>query len=226
MQKSLIAALLATTCASGFFISAAQAGTIPTVITYPSVGTINSKTYTFTATSIGQVDAYFVGSSASDTDEMYTSFGGGAFTASSPVTDNTGVTDGEMFDLGNATSVGEILTFELINSNTGTHLFSSPGSNPDGDQHVWSSVCSGSSSSVGGCGDSGRSAGVFLAWGGLTRAQSRARDYNGLEVVLTNVALTTTPLPATFPLFATGLGLTGLFGWRRKRKIGASIAAA
>jgi hypothetical protein len=27
-----------------------------------------------------------------------------------------------------------------------------------------------------------------------------------------------TPLPATLPLFATGLGALGLFGWRRKRK--------
>jgi hypothetical protein len=27
-----------------------------------------------------------------------------------------------------------------------------------------------------------------------------------------------TPLPAALPLFATGLGAMGLFGWRRKRK--------
>jgi len=27
-----------------------------------------------------------------------------------------------------------------------------------------------------------------------------------------------TPLPATLPLFATGLGAFGLLGWRRKRK--------
>jgi hypothetical protein len=27
-----------------------------------------------------------------------------------------------------------------------------------------------------------------------------------------------TPLPATLPLFATGLGVMGLFGWRKKRK--------
>lgn len=33
----------------------------------------------------------------------------------------------------------------------------------------------------------------------------------------------TTPLPATMPLFATGLGAMGLFGWRRKRK---SVAVA
>jgi hypothetical protein len=33
-----------------------------------------------------------------------------------------------------------------------------------------------------------------------------------------------TPLPAALPLFATGLGLVGMFGWRRKRKIGAATA--
>jgi len=27
-----------------------------------------------------------------------------------------------------------------------------------------------------------------------------------------------TPLPAALPLFATGLGAMGLFGWRRKRR--------
>jgi len=35
----------------------------------------------------------------------------------------------------------------------------------------------------------------------------------------------TTPLPAALPLFATGLGAMGLFGWRRKRKASAAIAA-
>jgi len=35
-----------------------------------------------------------------------------------------------------------------------------------------------------------------------------------------------TPLPAALPLFATGLGALGLFGWRRKRKNGAATAAA
>jgi len=36
---------------------------------------------------------------------------------------------------------------------------------------------------------------------------------------------TTTPLPATLPLFAGGLGAMGLLGWRRKRKNGAPLAA-
>jgi hypothetical protein len=36
----------------------------------------------------------------------------------------------------------------------------------------------------------------------------------------------TTPLPAALPLFASGLGALGLFGWRRKRKGAATNAAA
>jgi len=35
-----------------------------------------------------------------------------------------------------------------------------------------------------------------------------------------------TPIPAALPLFATGLGAMGLFGWRRKRKSAATLAAA
>ena len=33
-----------------------------------------------------------------------------------------------------------------------------------------------------------------------------------------------TPLPAALPLFATGLGALGLFGWRRKKKAAALAA--
>jgi PEP-CTERM motif len=34
------------------------------------------------------------------------------------------------------------------------------------------------------------------------------------------------PLPAALPLFASGLGMLGLLGWRRKRKSAAAVAAA
>jgi hypothetical protein len=40
-----------------------------------------------------------------------------------------------------------------------------------------------------------------------------------------NFAVTATPLPATLPLFATGLGAMGLLGWRRRRKNTPAIAA-
>jgi len=38
-------------------------------------------------------------------------------------------------------------------------------------------------------------------------------------------AVTATPLPAAAPLFASGLGAMGVFGWRRKRKNTAVLAA-
>jgi hypothetical protein len=40
--------------------------------------------------------------------------------------------------------------------------------------------------------------------------------YPSGDVVLGSVS--TTPLPAAFPLFGTALGMMGLLGWRRKRK--------
>jgi hypothetical protein len=42
----------------------------------------------------------------------------------------------------------------------------------------------------------------------------------------TYAEVSSTPLPAALPLFATGLGGLGLLGWRRKRKNTAAIAAA
>ena len=39
-----------------------------------------------------------------------------------------------------------------------------------------------------------------------------------VTIVVNQVIVSTTPLPAALPLFATGLGALGLFGWRRKRK--------
>ena len=53
-------------------------------------------------------------------------------------------------------------------------------------------------------------------WGGATEAdQSFTID-----------VISSTPLPAALPLFASGLGAMGLcFGWRRKRKNSATIVA-
>jgi len=51
---------------------------------------------------------------------------------------------------------------------------------------------------------------------------------NLLDYVARDVAqgqINPTPLPAALPLFATGLGAMGLFGWRRKRKNATAIVA-
>ncbi len=77
----------------------------------------------------------------------------------------------------------------------------------------------------------GWSAQSFTAPGGATRLYLGASDgfgwYNNIgaiEVTINDGSLSSTPLPAALPLFATGLGALGLLGWRRKRKTPAVAA--
>jgi hypothetical protein len=52
------------------------------------------------------------------------------------------------------------------------------------------------------------------------------QEYIGLDnVSLVDTGVSATPLPAALPLFASGLAGMGLFGWRRKRKNAAAVAA-
>jgi hypothetical protein len=52
---------------------------------------------------------------------------------------------------------------------------------------------------------------------------SQGADFLGNQ---SNADPPATPLPATLPLFATGLGALGLLGWRRKRKARVSLLGA
>jgi hypothetical protein len=71
--------------------------------------------------------------------------------------------------------------------------------------------------------DAGSGAGIF------SRAYQQGTNTfvdNGYGLVTGfDDSVSATPLPAAFPLFATGLGALGLLGWRRKRKDAAAIAA-
>jgi hypothetical protein len=60
-----------------------------------------------------------------------------------------------------------------------------------------------------------------LAMLGITSGTYKQTWGTGADQSFTVVA--GTPLPATLPLFATGLGALGLLGWRRKRKATASL---
>jgi hypothetical protein len=63
-----------------------------------------------------------------------------------------------------------------------------------------------------------------LAVGLLNSATITSNGYETLLFGLTTespTSVTTTPLPAALPLFASGLGALGLLGWRRKRRTAA-----
>jgi hypothetical protein len=47
----------------------------------------------------------------------------------------------------------------------------------------------------------------------------------GFPITLVNGTVSATPVPAALPLFATGLAVMGLLGWRRKRKAAAKATA-
>jgi hypothetical protein len=71
---------------------------------------------------------------------------------------------------------------------------------------------------------------IIRAGGGYTDTNDNFADFDvgspdprNTESPL-NVSIGATPLPAALPLFATGLGAMGLFGWRKKRKA-AAVAA-
>jgi hypothetical protein len=73
--------------------------------------------------------------------------------------------------------------------------------------------------------------GVFqLNLGDLTPAYALFLEGGGPsgEVAATTASFAPagTPLPAALPLFGTGLGVMGLFGWLRKRKTASAIAVA
>jgi hypothetical protein len=66
-----------------------------------------------------------------------------------------------------------------------------------------------------------------IQWGGSEDGYVlSSNDGAGSDNDSFNATLVATPLPAALPLFAGGLGVMGLFGWRRKRKVAASLAAA
>lgn len=58
----------------------------------------------------------------------------------------------------------------------------------------------------------------------MSRAYYQAGEGTNADLTGLVTEFGTTPLPATLPLFASGLGALGLLGWRRKRKAAALAA--
>ena len=203
MRSSVLSLLVAIGVSQ--LVSNAEAGTI---IPYPTPGVQNSESYTFTASETGVITAYFAGSDAGHTDTIGLLINGVA----------TGIVDlnnhtsalGDSIVLGNVTA-GDLLTFFLTDTNTGSVWYSDRTLNADGKtQHVYSATYDGLHPPLG----VGIPAGTYVGFEDLSLAQGGDFDYNDDSFVFTNVSTGVTPLPASIFLFASGLGIFGLFARR------------
>jgi hypothetical protein len=182
-------------------LASAASAAIPV---YPSPGTANATTYSFTAVGTGAVTAYFAGKEASLVSSIGLSVNGGAVGTWCLTNDTASL--GDSCVLGMVTA-GDTLEFVLRIEPGGPYYNSNPAFN-GGDNHIWSTAYAG--------GDYGIPAGTFVAFEDLPGLGDK--DYNDHTFVFTNLRTFKggVPEPATWALLITGFGLTGMVLRRRK----------
>lgn len=225
MKKITIAAVLAAAglCAAGSLVSNAKASTL---IPYPTTGpdgkhVENPASYAFTAIADGNITAYFAGSAAHFIEVL-------GMTVNGIPTGITGLNDqlshvGDSLVLANNVHAGDKIVFfdQVSTQNTGDIWYSDPALNPIPDgQHVYATPYDSSSHLL----IAAIPSGFYVGFEDLRRAMGSNFDYQDETFVVTNVATDVTPLPATLPLFATGIGGMVLLAWRRKRKAASPVA--
>jgi len=173
---------------------------------YPSPGTPSTANYTFTATSSGDVVAYFAGnpSNAGYTSEIGMLVNG----VSTGVTglDNLTSTIGQSLDLGSV-AAGDTITFLDYVSNTNSTYYSNSALNGTNGTMAYATNFNGSSSLP---------AGLFVGFGDVPQDYPYY-NYDATNFVATNVALSPSPvpLPASAWLLISGLGGLGAAARRR-----------
>ena len=150
------------------------------IIPYPSTGSLNATTYSFTANG-GDVTAYFAGASAGDTDILGL-YANSTFYWGSPTSLNNHLSNiGDSTDFGTF-ALGTTLVFVLKDTSSGNTYYSDPTKNADGINHIYStSYDSSGTPNLG----AGIPSGTFVSFEDLYGGGDK--DYNDLQFVFENV---------------------------------------
>ncbi len=192
-------ALLAIALAS---VSAPALAVFPS---YGTPGTENPDTYSFTASSTGDLLAYFAGSSAGYTDLLGVQVNG----VDSGILglNNHTTALGATLNFGPVTA-GDVLTFYIKVTDTGDLFYSDASLNSDSQQHAFSAAYAG--------GDFGIPAGQFVSFEDLNGGGDH--DYNDVSFVIGGISGGGVPEPASWAMMLGGFGLVG-GAMRRRQKI-------
>ena len=180
-----------------------KADTVP----YSNLGVENNDLYTFTATSTGEIHAYFYGSTAAYTNTL-TMLVNGVITpeTSAGVLNNHTSGIGDFVNLG-FVNEGDSITFQLNVLTTGNTWYSDPLANSDDLNHVYSTAFLGDHLN-------NVPAGTYVGFEDLYRGGDF--DYDDETFVFTNIS--PIPEPETYAMLLAGLALVSFKLRTRKIK--------
>ncbi len=181
-------------------------------IPYPDVGTPNPVTYTFTASSTGDIVAYFAELTGASFDEQIGLLVNGVDTGIRGL-DNHSSAPGDSVDFG-MVHAGDTLTFLDQILTTGNTWYSDPSLNSDGGNHVYST------SAPAGFYSWGNPAGTYVAFEDEAFPGSDY-NYHDDDFVFTNVT-SSVPEPAAWSLMLLGVGGIGGLMRRTSRQLTAA----
>lgn len=191
-------------------LSISNAAAIP----YSNAGSESLDLYSFTATTTGEIGAYFFPVTAGYTNTLSLSVNGVVTPESSAgVLDNQTSSVGDFVVLGYA-NAGDVLTFQLNVLTIGDTWYSNRSSNIDGVNHVFTTPFSGDAAN-------GIPLGTYVGFEDLYGGTDL--DYDDGAYVFTNVSVSPVPEPGTYAMLLVGLGLVGFSMRRRSVKTPASF---